>query len=95
MVFVRGAMPPDKIVAELCVGLVLALTAVPSSLGALEGKSLRLDGVDDFAETPQGPGLHLGRQLTFAGWFLVDDLTGESEGWQNMFWKGDAPDRAP
>ena len=30
-------MPPDIIVAGLCVGLVLALTAVPSSLGAFEG----------------------------------------------------------
>ena len=51
---------PDKIVAGLCVGLVSALTAVPSSLGALKGKSLRLDGVDDFVETPQGPGLYFG-----------------------------------
>jgi len=58
-------------------------------------KAPRLDGVDDFVETPQGPGLHLGRELTFTGWFLVNDLANESEGWQNMFWKGDAPDRAP
>jgi hypothetical protein len=79
--FCQRCNAPDKIVAELCVGLVLVLTAVPSSLDALEGKSLGLDGVDDFVETPQGPRLHLGRQLTFAGLFLVDDLTGESEGW--------------
>lgn len=30
----------------------------------------------------------MGREPTVTGWFLADDFAGESEGWQNMFWKG-------
>jgi len=45
-----------KIASTLFLGFVLTTFAAPSSLSALVGKALRLDGVDDFAETPNAPG---------------------------------------
>lgn len=85
----------NSIAKTLCLGLVLTFVTMPSSLSALVGKALRLDGIDDFVETPNAPGLHMGNELTVTGWFRVDDLDGGTQGWQNLFCKGEAPDRSP
>jgi hypothetical protein len=47
-----------KMAQTLCLGLFLTFLAAPSSLSALVDKALRLDGVDDFVETPDTPALH-------------------------------------
>ena len=45
-----------KIASTLFVGFVLTTFAAPSSLSALVGKALRLDGVDNFVGTPDASG---------------------------------------
>jgi outer membrane protein assembly factor BamA len=52
-----------KIASTLFLGFVLTIFAAPSSLSALVGKALRLDGVDDFVETPDAPDLRNGAPI--------------------------------
>ncbi len=54
------------------------------------GTSLHLDGIDDFVEVPDSPSLHSDRQLTFEGWFNIDDINHAV--WQNIFHKGNYPE---
>ena len=49
-----------KMAQTLCLGLVLTFLAAPSRLSALVDKALRLNGIDDFVETPDTPALHMG-----------------------------------
>ena len=85
----------NKMAITLCLGFVLTFFATPSSLSALVNKALRLDGVDDYVETPDAPGLYMGNEMTITGWFLVDDLKGGTAGWQNLFWKGEVANHGP
>jgi len=53
-----------EIASTLFLGFVLTTFAAPSSVSALVGNALRLDGVDDFVETPDAPDLRNGARIT-------------------------------
>ncbi|MEI9924494.1 MAG: DUF4347 domain-containing protein [Bradyrhizobium sp.] len=52
------------------------------------GNALHFDG-NDFVEMADSPTLHSSSDLTISGWFKAD---GFPRTWQNIFFKGDAPD---
>jgi hypothetical protein len=75
---IQGAGQPERIASNV-------LFAPPADAGS----ALRFDGAGDYVEIPDSDTLHSDRQLTVAGWFLVESF---DKAWQNIFWKGNTPD---
>ena len=69
------------------------LERIPSELPFISpgsaGNALRFDSPQEYVKIPDSPTLHSDRQLTVAGWFLVE---GYDKEWQNIFWKGNTPE---